>query len=116
MIAVTLRSDVPACGYGCDHKPILCDRYHIPGSLPSATLLPSSQALQLNVSGRRRSPNRRGRLRDPKMSVNIGLDIGAVSLKLAAIGAPGDAELFQSLAERKRDGFFLGCFPAASSW
>ncbi len=50
-----------------------------------------------------------------RMSVNIGLDIGAVSLKLAAIGAPGDAELFQSLAQ-KNDSFFAGHFPAASAW
>src|SRR5208337_975477 len=50
------------------------------------------------------------------MSVNIGLDIGAVSLKLAALGAPGDAALFQSLAEEKPDSFFPGHFPAASAW
>ncbi len=50
------------------------------------------------------------------MSVNIGLDIGAVSLKLAALGAPGDAALFQSLAEEKPDSFFPGHFPAASVW
>jgi predicted CoA-substrate-specific enzyme activase len=50
------------------------------------------------------------------MSVNIGLDIGAVSLKLAAIGTPGDGKLFEKLAERKHDSFFPGCFPAASPW
>ena len=50
------------------------------------------------------------------MSVNIGLDIGAVSLKLAAIGAPGDAELFRSVAELKHESFFRRSFPAASAW
>ena len=49
------------------------------------------------------------------MSVNIGLDIGAVSLKLAAIGAAEDAELFRCLAE-KRGSFYAAQFPAASPW
>ena len=31
------------------------------------------------------------------MGINIGLDIGAISLKLAALGAPGDRPLLQSL-------------------
>jgi predicted CoA-substrate-specific enzyme activase len=50
------------------------------------------------------------------MSVNIGLDIGAVSLKLAAIGTPGDTGLFQSLAREKDASFFPGHFPVASAW
>src|SRR5215472_10898092 len=31
------------------------------------------------------------------MGINIGLDIGAISLKLAALGAPGDRELLRVL-------------------
>lgn len=31
------------------------------------------------------------------MAINIGIDIGAISLKLAALGAPGDRALLQSL-------------------
>ncbi len=45
------------------------------------------------------------------MSINIGLDIGAVSLKMAAIGTEDDRPLFQQLT-RERDGFFAGQFPA----
>jgi predicted CoA-substrate-specific enzyme activase len=47
------------------------------------------------------------------MSVNIGLDIGAVSLKLAAIGAAGDKPLLDSLTERS-ESFFASEFPASS--
>jgi predicted CoA-substrate-specific enzyme activase len=46
------------------------------------------------------------------MSINIGLDIGAVSLKLAAIGAAEDKPLFDSLTERS-DAFFAAEFPAS---
>ena len=48
------------------------------------------------------------------MSMNVGLDIGAVSLKLAAIGAEDDTSLQASLAERGA-GFFLGRFPPSSA-
>jgi predicted CoA-substrate-specific enzyme activase len=44
------------------------------------------------------------------MSINIGLDIGAVSLKMAAIGNAEDAPLFRALTE-KSQGFFAGEFP-----
>jgi predicted CoA-substrate-specific enzyme activase len=47
------------------------------------------------------------------MSINIGLDIGAVSLKLAAIGAPADAPLLSGLAE-KSETFYTVEFPAAT--
>jgi predicted CoA-substrate-specific enzyme activase len=47
------------------------------------------------------------------MSINIGLDIGAVSLKLAAIGGPADAPLLNALVEQS-DGFFPSAFPANS--
>jgi predicted CoA-substrate-specific enzyme activase len=47
------------------------------------------------------------------MSVNIGLDIGAVSLKLAAIGGPDDGPRFQSLAE-KSETFYTASFPDSS--
>ena len=47
------------------------------------------------------------------MSVNIGLDIGAVSVKLAAIGAPSDEALFHNLGE-KSPTFFAASFPAGS--
>jgi len=46
------------------------------------------------------------------MSTNIGLDIGAVSLKLAAIGAAEDKLLLDSLTERP-DSFFAAEFPAS---
>ncbi|MGZ4789051.1 MAG: acyl-CoA dehydratase activase [Terriglobales bacterium] len=44
------------------------------------------------------------------MSINIGLDIGAVSLKLAAMGAPGDAAQLASLT-RNNPEFFCAQFP-----
>ncbi|MFB3812567.1 MAG: acyl-CoA dehydratase activase [Terriglobales bacterium] len=47
------------------------------------------------------------------MSINIGLDIGAVSLKLAAIGGKGDEALLKGLTD-KSNGFFASRFPAAS--
>ncbi len=47
------------------------------------------------------------------MSINIGLDIGAVSLKLAAIGGPDDAPRFRALAE-KSPTFYAASFPEAS--
>jgi predicted CoA-substrate-specific enzyme activase len=47
------------------------------------------------------------------MSINIGLDIGAVSLKLAAIGSVEDAPLLHALAQRS-EGFFPSHFPAES--
>ncbi|MGI9102149.1 MAG: acyl-CoA dehydratase activase [Terriglobales bacterium] len=50
------------------------------------------------------------------MGINIGLDIGAVSLKLAAIGAPGDAALLERLTTRDPDGFFAATFPGAAAF
>jgi predicted CoA-substrate-specific enzyme activase len=47
------------------------------------------------------------------MSINIGLDIGAVSLKLAAIGAPDEGPRFRSLA-RKSETFYSTTFPESS--
>jgi predicted CoA-substrate-specific enzyme activase len=47
------------------------------------------------------------------MSINIGLDIGAVSFKLAAIGATTDEALFRNLGE-KSSTFYEATFPAAS--
>ena len=47
------------------------------------------------------------------MSINIGLDIGAVSLKLAAIGAPSDEALFHNLGG-KSPTFYGASFPAGS--
>ena len=47
------------------------------------------------------------------MSINIGLDIGAVSLKLAAIGGPDDGPRFRTLAE-KSETFYAAAFPASS--
>ena len=47
------------------------------------------------------------------MSINIGLDIGAVSVKLAAIGAPSDEALFHNLGE-KSSTFFAASFPTGS--
>jgi predicted CoA-substrate-specific enzyme activase len=44
------------------------------------------------------------------MSINIGLDIGAVSLKLAALGAPADESLLRSLTE-KSETFYAASFP-----
>jgi predicted CoA-substrate-specific enzyme activase len=49
------------------------------------------------------------------MSINIGLDIGAVSLKLAAIGAPSDEPLLRALPERSET-FFARSFPASSAF
>jgi predicted CoA-substrate-specific enzyme activase len=49
------------------------------------------------------------------MSINIGLDIGAVSLKLAAVGAPQDAALLRQLTERNPGGFFPAEVPPSSS-
>src|SRR5689334_25281688 len=49
------------------------------------------------------------------MSINIGLDIGAVSLKLAAVGAPQDAARLRKLTERNPDGFFPAEVPVSSS-
>jgi predicted CoA-substrate-specific enzyme activase len=47
------------------------------------------------------------------MSINIGLDIGAVSVKLAAIGSPSDEALFRNLGE-KSPTFYNSSFPAGS--
>jgi len=47
------------------------------------------------------------------MSINIGLDIGAVSLKLAAIGALDDKARLDSLTQHS-DSFFAKAFPASS--
>jgi predicted CoA-substrate-specific enzyme activase len=47
------------------------------------------------------------------MSINIGLDIGAVSFKLAAIGSAADDSLFRDLC-RKSQTFYGGEFPASS--
>ncbi len=44
------------------------------------------------------------------MSISIGLDIGAVSVKLAAMGGPTDDLLFRDLTENSK-GFFRGEFP-----
>ena len=44
------------------------------------------------------------------MGINIGLDIGAVSLKLAALGEAGDRETLESLAKRNSNFRF---YPAA---
>jgi len=49
------------------------------------------------------------------MGINIGLDIGAVSLKLAAIGAPGDSVLLDRLTARNPDGFFTAEFPPTAA-
>ncbi len=45
------------------------------------------------------------------MSINIGLDIGGVSLKMAAIGTEDDRPLMEQLI-RVRDDFFAAQFPA----
>ncbi len=47
------------------------------------------------------------------MAINLGIDIGAVSLKLAAVGSPADAPLLAPLAERAA-GFSPASFPAGS--
>jgi predicted CoA-substrate-specific enzyme activase len=46
------------------------------------------------------------------MSINLGIDIGAVSLKLAALGSPGDQPLLDSLSGRA-ESFFAARFPSA---
>lgn len=48
------------------------------------------------------------------MAINVGLDIGAVSVKLAAVGAEGDSGLLAALVELNRH-FFLGHFPFPSA-
>src|SRR5512146_568986 len=48
------------------------------------------------------------------MSINIGLDIGGVSLKMAAIGTEDDRPLMEQLT-RERDDFFAAQFPAEST-
>jgi predicted CoA-substrate-specific enzyme activase len=47
------------------------------------------------------------------MSINIGLDIGAVSFKLAAIGSTADELLFRNLSEKSAT-FYAATFPAGS--
>jgi predicted CoA-substrate-specific enzyme activase len=47
------------------------------------------------------------------MSINIGLDIGAVSLKLAVIGGPDEGSRFRNLAE-KSPTFYPVVFPDSS--
>jgi activator of 2-hydroxyglutaryl-CoA dehydratase len=47
------------------------------------------------------------------MSINLGLDIGAVSLKLAAVGSDADRPLLTSLT-RNSDAFFAAQFPEGS--
>ena len=49
------------------------------------------------------------------MSINIGLDIGAVSLKLAAMGSPADAPAIEKLI-RANEEFFTASFPADSNF
>ena len=49
------------------------------------------------------------------MSINIGLDIGSVSLKLAAIGAPADGSLFRTLTG-EHAAFFANQFPNSSPY
>ncbi|HWR14636.1 MAG TPA: acyl-CoA dehydratase activase [Terriglobales bacterium] len=45
------------------------------------------------------------------MSINIGLDIGAVSLKLAAMGTPEDVPAIRRLTQANKE-FFPAAFPA----
>ncbi len=47
------------------------------------------------------------------MSINIGLDIGAVSLKLAAIGGTGDGPRFSALTQNSPS-FYSASFPESS--
>ena len=47
------------------------------------------------------------------MSINIGLDIGAVSLKLAAIGGPDDGPRFRALTDNSET-FYAASFPDSS--
>ena len=49
------------------------------------------------------------------MSINIGLDIGSVSLKLAAIGVPADGPLFRTLTEEHAT-YFANQFPNSSPY
>ena len=49
------------------------------------------------------------------MSINIGLDIGAVSLKMAAIGSGAESPKFDSLAAHS-DSFYAARFPQESSF
>jgi predicted CoA-substrate-specific enzyme activase len=49
------------------------------------------------------------------MSINIGLDIGAVSLKLAAMGTSADAPPMVALTAANRE-FFPSAFPATSGF
>jgi len=49
------------------------------------------------------------------MSINIGLDIGAVSLKLAAMGAPADAAQLAALTANHPE-FFAAQFPLESPY
>lgn len=48
------------------------------------------------------------------MSIKVGIDIGAVSLKLAAVGSPGDNPTFTALTAKSHE-FFKGRFPDGSS-
>ncbi len=48
------------------------------------------------------------------MSINLGLDIGAVSLKLAAVGSDADRPLLTSLTKNS-DAFFAAPFPEGSA-
>ncbi len=57
------------------------------------------------------------RLREPgktKKRISVGLDIGAVSLKLAALGHPDDTESLQAIASDSET-FFLSQLPPSSS-
>jgi predicted CoA-substrate-specific enzyme activase len=49
------------------------------------------------------------------MGINIGLDIGSVSLKLAAIGVPADGPLFRTLTEDHAT-YFANQFPNSSPY
>ena len=49
------------------------------------------------------------------MSINIGLDIGAVSLKLAAIGSTTDEALFRSIGDKSKT-FYEAAFPGSSPY
>ncbi len=48
------------------------------------------------------------------MAINVGIDIGAVSLKLAAVGRATDAELLRAICGDSET-FFTGRFPESSS-
>ena len=49
------------------------------------------------------------------MGINIGLDIGSGSLKLAAIGVPADGPLFRTLTEEHAS-YFANQFPNSSPY